>query len=241
MKNWGAITLIYLSLVFCGVLTGCATTQGPLRGDSIAPRKLSKDFLKNDQSLVFGKVHISIGGEKIKRPSFIIVSRSDTEFSGWLYTPFTHGFYWQLPPGTYEISSIWPERGNERAIIEPTPLTFTVPEAGKAYYIGDLKIDIKGKARFFLHDIHDGVNDLKIIDNYVEAKKYVERQNAFWLGKIEKGLMNYDESIETEDIAIIERSHSKYKSMRYPSESLDEAYWALTGVYVMFILFLLFP
>ena len=220
MKSWGTIKLIYVSFVFCCVLTSCATIQGPLKGDSIAPRKLSKHFLKNDQSLVFGTLHISIGGGGFKRNNhnYMIVSRSDTEYSGWLRTNFSDRFYWRLPAGTYEISSIMPDHINNRNIIEPTPLTFIVPEAGKAYYIGDLKIDIKGKSRFWLKDIIEGINDVKIIDNYIGAKEYVERQNAFWVGKIEKSLMTYDESIEPEEITIIKRADSKYKSMMYPLE-----------------------
>ena len=223
MKNRGAITLIYLSFVFCGALTGCATIQGPLKGDSIALRKLSKEFLKDNQSLVFGKLYISIAGEELSRNhfSYIIVSRSDTEYSGLLRTNFSDGFYWRLPAGTYEISSIWPTTVNKGFIIEPTPLTFTVPEAGKAYYIGDLIIDIKGKWRFFGGYILKGINDIKISDNYIEAKKYVEGQNALWRGKTEKSLMNYDESIEPEEISIIGRSDSKYKSMWYPLEWLE--------------------
>ena len=223
MKRWATIILIYVSFVLCGVLTGCATIQGPLKGDSISLGSIYKGFLKNDQSLIFGKVHISIGGGGFKRitNSYMIVSISDTEYSGWLRTYLWDGFYWRLSPGTYEISSIWPDNMSNWHI-EPTPLTFIVPEAGKAYYIGDLRIDIKGKARFLRSDLVEGINDVEIVDNYVEAKKYVESKNAFWIGKIEKSLMSYDESIETDEIAIIKRSDSKYKSMKFPTEDLQK-------------------
>ena len=205
-----------LTFVF---LNGCATYPKT----TLKAKTASGNFLwvnpefTDDESLVYGQFVIK-ENEKIgmwtlfgreARFVYTVVTKSETkEPSKWLFGRTK--FYWRLPTGTYKVSSIIPSM---KDVIEPTSLIFKVPEAGKAYYVGSLELDLNVKYKYTWldgdrHTYITQINDIEIVNKYVEAQEYLDNRNPLWRGKSEISLMQIDPSVVTK---ILPYKESAYK------------------------------
>ena len=193
--------LLFITFLFYfAFIQGCASYPKP----SIEAKLASSHFLwvapelEANESLVYGRTVIIEDPKKgsRRRPSIVITKDGTKEHSKWLVS-FTN-FYWRVPQGTYRISSIYPDM--QKGCIEPTPLIFEVPEAGKAYYLGTIEIDLSAEYTylFFTGGYRAEpkiINIIGVVDEYVETKAYLENRNPQWQSKSEKQLIQMDHSI----------------------------------------------
>jgi len=136
--------------------------------------------------------------------------RVSSRNSGWFFTR-------RLPPGEYKVLSILPSEIKDR-VVEPTPLRFTVPESGKAYFIGTLIIDWKVVSKEYT-----GFHRLEIKNEIEEMKSILVKNNDFWSDKVERSLINIDDSFRLGDVQIIDRNESQFKLMNTSNENMPPA------------------
>lgn len=158
--------LLACTLLMGMLLAGCANVhfeQGPARLE--------------DKALVFGKIVVVRSGEVATlRPSAVPLQLA-TVLSGAEPLMVTESFgpdgsfYWQMAPGSYLLNVTL--NGNTG---EALRLAFTVPAAGKAWYLGDHAI--VGNYRFNTIGGANIVNaQLRSQDNFAAARAALEQRN----------------------------------------------------------------
>ena len=211
-------------------LGGCAT-KGPLQTKSIRSESAARK-ISSEMSLAHGRMRTTINGEpwNLGGPNYIVIAQSEENFSGWLaVNPYKSpgSFYLELAPGSYRIMSMRIGRvaEKEERLIEPLPLTFDIPEAGKVYYLGDMTIDLGGEKHFWKSTFLDGIKDISIVDNYNEATNMLINMSEYWEGKSETLLMKQDDAIGINDLQLIKLSDSKYSKIKSAYDDASSPKW----------------
>jgi hypothetical protein len=241
MKRWGTISIILF--VF---MMGCAT-KGTLNVREVRPHVQSDSHhqISENESLVFGRIlatfndsdkffFTGLWGGGTTGTGVIVTDLSGEKFSRRLqFTNLSNNkyFFWAFPQGSYRIMSISVPLTSD--FIEPTPITFDVPDVGKAYYLGDLTLDLKGKRYLFIRNRLEEISKLDVVDNYVEATDYLLNKNSTFENRIEKLLMKKDDQDGIYDTKFIKDSDSKYYKMQTSSEEAGNNVMLVTGLIFM--------
>ncbi len=232
---------IFLTTMF-PLISGCAATKGTLNVREVH-RHVQSDAekqIKEGESLVFGRIIVTLNG-KSKKPWYGAVTVTDLsgeKFSSRLQPSHwgnNNYFFWALPQGFYRVMSIAVPSTME--FIEPTPFIFDVPDVGKTYYLGDLKLDLRGEVSYFKWNRVEEIMEFDIADNYVEANDFIVSKNPAYENRIEKHLMKKDGQNGTYDTKIINANESKYSSMKTVSQANVDASSKLEMIIFLALMF----
>jgi hypothetical protein len=147
-------TVALASLILCLSVSGCIGTSIPVF------RSLTD--VPQGQAIVAGKVKVVVKelaglDENALRARtdarsnsvfFIVPEQGGTLWNHSVTTYNDGAIYWQLPPGTYDISAFTYSTGpgpQTIHIIRPMRVRFTIPHEHKAVYIGSLVITFENK------------------------------------------------------------------------------------------------
>jgi len=211
--------LLVVSLGF-----GCTASKATLR--SIKDYSLKKPkpgertfYLKKNTSLAFGRLVVSenrAARDNRYGPTHFIVGPSPDVYSKWLEMWTPSFFIWRLPPGDYQVLSMMPG-SMFGTVLEPTPITFRIPDSNKAYYLGDLVIDwdvedVKLSERITRRRCR-AVNSIELRDEFDGMKNKFADNYEFPRERIEKSLMVIADPFKPEEKQLILKSASKYKTL----------------------------
>jgi hypothetical protein len=214
------------------LISGCVATKGTLNVRDVHwhVRSDAGKQIKKGESFVFGRIMLTLNG-KNKNPVFgdvTVTDLSGEKFSSRLelsHPGRNKYFFWALPKGSYRIMSVSvPSTGN---YIEPTPYVFDVPGVEKTYYLGDMKLDLRGEVSNSKLNRVEEIREIHVVDNYVEANDFLISRNPAYENRIEKFLIKKDDQNGAYDAKIINASESKYSSMKTSGQANVEWYWVV--------------
>jgi outer membrane lipoprotein-sorting protein len=193
---------IFWVVLFALVLDGCISATATKHIQSAS----ELDRSEKDRAIVFGQIEWIENGEKKKVGEDIVLEPHMLNLDDESITIGLLGedgkFVWYLPAGTYFIKTIVIELRGYNVLPK---VAFSVPENGKAYYLGTLKCNLIVKSSF---PVVSGTFRYKINDEGDSEITSFQNQYNYPFDKIEISLMVHEPTLPDSVESALERDRA---------------------------------